>query len=945
MKKACLPLVFLMLCFSSAHAQNWMRDMHDPRVNFFTVQQEFNDWWAIHGHDIVSHPGGAEGEVSEKWKLYKRWEQNMLPLMVGTNGVRMGAPDAAERDFYNQRRAQQNHRSGATWSYIGTSMSFNDGQSDSVTGRVNCVRFDPVNPSIVYCGTPTGGVWKSVDFGKNWQLLNTDNLPQIGVSDIAVNPQNTNTIYIATGDIANAECQSIGVLKSTDGGQTWDTCGLNFTVSQGVLMARLIMSPLDTNTLFAATSAGAYKTVDGGITWVRITAAINLTGMEFNPLNPNTVYAWGYQLYKSFDAGATWQKLMTGLPDSANSGGFGVGLTPADTSCIYVLASDTSIPSLTDMPYEGVYRSLNGGASFTRQSTNPDQTGTQGTYDLAVGVSPTNRNIVFIGAVNMNYSTNGGVTWKVPTVPTHVDHHDIRFFHNSADTLFSANDGGLFISTDTGATWKSLNNGMHIGEIYNISSGSRTKYLYMTGRQDEGTLLQDTSSEQLVSGGDGLECIIDPLNENHLIGSLEEGIIGSTYGGAQGSVNIIVYNWSSGVNGFGAWNTPFVLQNGSSDIMYVAKDYVYKSTDGGATWGTLHSLVLPPTDNLYQLMAIAPGNPDYIYVATYYHLYRSTDGGTTFTNITGSIHGVFTSLAVSPANPSEIWVGVSSTTPFLLKSVDAGSHFASFATGLPATHPFYPKSIAPVRDSKDALYVSLANAGGVYYIDSTLSSWQPFNSGLPNVTVDQIEIDYCANKIRAATYGRDVWESGPYQAFDVPPVANAIYAASGVGCQDTVSFTDQSEYNPTSWQWYFPGGQPVSSTAQNPVVVYNSSGLHTATFIATNTNGADTAQYTLTTSYCTGVNQLTQSNLISVYPNPNNGNFVISVTGDARGKVTMSLFNNIGQNVYQNSYTKDADVITADCSLQNLAKGIYYLQITTEGTNTVQKIVVDEGGK
>jgi photosystem II stability/assembly factor-like uncharacterized protein len=933
-------IALLILCLIPfVHGQNWLRDMRDPSVNFFTVQSEFNAWWAVNGQRILSTSVHGEGEQGETWKLYKRWEKLMLPMMQATHGVRLGAENLEEKEYYRQRQADQNQRA-ANWTYIGAPTQFDDGGGDSSTGRLNCVRFDPQNHNIIYCGAPTGGVWKSADFGATWQLLNTDYLPQIGVSDIVINPQNTNTLYIATGDIANSECLSIGVLKSTDAGATWNTTGLSFTISQGRLMARLLMSPLDSNTLFAATNVGVYKTTNGGATWKNVDSVFGLTGMEFNPANPNTIYTCGTQLYRTVDAGATWSKLTTGLPDSLSSGGFAIGVTPADTSCIYVLVSDTAINGQSYLPYNGFYRSLNAGASFTKMSNQPDNQGTQGQYDLNVAVSPVNKDVVVIGAVNSNFSINGGATWNGGVFPSHVDHHDLRFFNNSADTVFSADDGGLFISTDKGNNWRGLNNGMHIGEIYNIASGPRTKYLYLSGRQDEGTLLQDSSTQRLVFIGDGLECLIDPLNENHMFASTEQGAIGSSYNGVD--INILVYNWGTGVNGTGAWNTPYALQPGNSATVYVAKDYVYKTIDGGTSWGALHSPTLPANDNLYQLLAIAPGNPNYIYAATYTHLYRSTDGGNTFSSITDGLNGYFTSLAVSPWNPREIFVGFYGTTSAsLLKSVDAGSHFTNYATGLPTGTPFHPVSIAPVRNSKGALYASLAHAGGVYYRDSTMSSWVSVTGNLPNVTVDQLEIDYCAEKIRAATYGRDIWESDPYVPVNVPPTANASYLSSNGSCTDTITFTDISDYMPTSWQWYFPGGQPASSTAQNPAVVFNRNGANdTVTFIATNAYGHDTAKYVIHNSYCVAISSVSDNNIIGIYPNPNNGNFTLSVTGNARGKINLEVINSIGQMVYQSAYNKDADVMSTECMLNQVARGIYFVRITTESGSKVEKLVI-----
>jgi photosystem II stability/assembly factor-like uncharacterized protein len=944
MKKYYL-LSALLLCLTLiTNAQDWMRDMRDPRVNFYTVQKEFNAWWSANGKQLLTNTGYKPGERDEPWQLYKRWERKMMPLMKATHGVRLGAVNTNEKNFYQQRQALQSQRSAANWTYIGAPISFDDGGGDSSAGRVNCVRFDPVNSNVIYCGAPTGGVWKSTDFGANWQLLNTDNLPQIGVSDITINPANTNTIYIATGDIANSQCYSIGVLKSTDAGQTWNPTGLGFTTSQGILIARLLMSPLDSNMMIAATNIGIFKTIDGGNTWNNTDSVFGLTGMEFNPLNPNTVYCCGQQLYKSLDCGSTWNKLSNGLPDSLNSGGFAIGVTPADTTCVYVIVSDTMIPTQSYYPYLGLYRSLDGGNSFSLQSTTPDQTGTQGYYDLNVGVSAVNRDVIIVAAVDDDYSTDGGVTWSQPTFDSHVDHHDIRFFHNSTDTVFSADDGGLFISADGGNTWAGLNNGMHIGEIYNMSSSNQTGYLYLSGRQDEGTLYQDTSYEGIIFGGDGLECLVDPENQNNMYFSAEDGYIGFSNDGGNTINNLCSSFANSGINGPGVWNTPFLLEADNTQIIYVGKDSIYKSIDGGNTFNGLNT---PPidtsaTDGLFQLLVVAPSNPNYIYAATYSSFFRSTDGGNTFTDITNGLSGYFTCLAVSNENPEEIWVGFYGDTATLLKSVDAGSHLTAYTSGLPSGTPFYGQWVAPVRNSKDAVYCSLANAGGVYYRDSTMSAWVPYSNGLPNVTVDQIEIDYCAGKIRAATYGRDLWESLPYIPFTTAPTAQASYISGEASCTDTVTFTDASTYSPTSWQWYFPGGQPSSSTLENPVVIYPNGSTYTATFIAGNAGGADTVKYTIPTHICTtGIDQVTESNTISVYPNPNNGNFVLSVTGQARGLVNMTVINNIGESVYGYAYTKDADQMTVDCSLSTLARGIYYVRVATGNTTTVQKLVIE----
>ena len=940
MKKFFIPL--LLICFSNAGAQNWLKDMYDPSVNFYTVQQEFNDWWAIYGPAIMADTSHDEKEQGEAWKIYKRWEQDVAPLMEANQGNRFGAYNPAEAAYYRQRKGRSSLRSAANWTFIGNQSSFNDNLTvgDSCTGRVNCVRFDPNDPRTIYCGAPSGGLWKSLDLGHSWRLLNTDNLPQIGVSDIAINPQNSSTIYIATGDIANSATYSIGVLKSTDGGLTWDSTGLTWTVSQNKLIARLLMDPADSNKLIAATNAGFYTTTDGGVTWTLNTAATGLTGMEFNPLNPQTIYACNTQLYKSVNGGGSWVRINNGLPIPSVSGGFAVGLTPADTSCIYILVSGVA----TGAPYvsfNGIYRSLNAGGTFTLQSATPDpsNTGTQGQYDLVVAVSPTNRDQLVMAAVENANSSDGGVTWTAPTLDSHVDHHDLRFFPGSSDTVFSADDGGLFMSADRGVTWSGLNNGMHIGQLYHVASSAQIKYFYLTGRQDDGVLEQDTSFTKIMTPGDGLGCFIDPKDNNHMMAELQNGFLFvSTDGGRSASLIASASN-ANGKDGPGAWSTPVAFDPDSSQsTIYIAKDYVYKTTDDGNTWTTLNTPALR-AGVYYTMMAIAPSNSQYIYTGTSTKLFLSTDGGNTFTDITTGLRTPFYCITVNPNNPLDVYIGTSNCQVF--RSINAGASWTNFSTGLPVGTPFHPQTLAAVKNSPDAVYAGLYYAGGVYYRDSTMSQWMPYSNGLPNVTVYQLEVDYCAGKIRAATYGRDVWETDPYLPIFLPPAAYASDSIAAVsGCNDTFQFIDHAAYTPTSWQWSFPGGQPASSILPSPRVVYPANGTYTASLIVSNTYGADTAQYTISTTPCLGIKSTTDNNTIQIIPNPNNGNFEISVKNDGRGEVDFNIYDNMGRIVYQFSSMKDSDLLTTEFSLSGLSTGVYFVHITSSGSSSIEKLMV-----
>ncbi len=935
LKKLTFLIAFLLVKCALLNAQNWFRDMYNPAVNFFVVQQEFNDWWKIYGQEILneqqeSFKNSNEPETEGKWILYKRWEHEMLPFMVVRGGVRNGSFDSAAVNIHREKNAASVERGAeVSWSYIGPNEPFNPGGVVGCKGRLNCVRFDPVDTNIIYVGAPSGGIWKSADAGQSWTLLHTDTLAQIGVTDIAINPLNNQNIFIATGDFANDASFSIGVLESMDGGVTWNTTGLSWTPGQGMEISRLLINPLNPAMMLAATNSGIYKTTNSAVSWKRVSIAYQVSAMEFRPGDTSVVYACNTHFYKSINAGNSFSVVSSGLPPTDSVNALAIGVTPADTNCVYVLASGIAPPDLSYDPIGALYRSENGGDSFNYQSV-PSQISTQGVYDLNVGVSPLNSNNVVVAAVTAGFSTDGGLTFNYPLIPSHVDNHDIRFFPNNGSRVYSANDGGLFVSQDGGNTWSGLNNGLDIGQIYVVGTSAHTPYLNISGRQDDGTLLQLDSTEASLAPGDGTNCLFDPTTDNILYGSVENGIIAKSVNSGQ-SYNIIVSNFTTGVNGPGNWVTPFLLNPQNHNSIYIGKDFIYKSADGGNNWTTLHSPALS-SGVYWSNIAIAPSDSDYIYASTYGKLIISADGGASFKDIsaTGAPADIW-GMAVSYTNPQKIWLATGEGVYF---SNNAGQSFASMSAGLPSSD-YYPYSITYLKNSPEALYLGLFNGGGVYYIDSTLSSWIPLGSGLPNASVENIEISYPAGKVRAATYGRDLWEIPIYNNWYNPPVAE-LQIAEGACAGEAVQFNDISSFSPTSWQWTFEGGNPSSSSEQNPSVNYAGPGVYGVIFTASNAYGSSTITSQLKIASCTGIepNSLTAS--ISVYPNPASNLFTAESDFFATSKTSALIYDITGR-LMDVPLAYEGNKILVH--VENLSNGVYVLKFQV-GENSVSRLFV-----
>eukprot|EP01041_Mallomonas_annulata_P033541 gene33541-56182_t len=201
----------------------------------------------------------------------------------------------------------------------------------------------------MYVGAPDGGLWKTIDGGTNW-TTNTDQLSIIGCSDIAVAYDNSNLLFLATGDSDGGDTYSIGVLKSTDGGTTWNTTGLTFSVNQGVNISRILIDESNSNIITAFGSNGIWRTTDGGTTWSQPTGTFNgIKDAEYKPGSTSVMYAAGTIFKKSTDGGLNWTTVATGL---TNIQRLAIAVTPANAAYVYILATRT-----TDNGFNAVIRS------------------------------------------------------------------------------------------------------------------------------------------------------------------------------------------------------------------------------------------------------------------------------------------------------------------------------------------------------------------------------------------------------------------------------------------------------------------------------------------------------------------------------------------------------------------------------------------------------------
>ncbi|HEY4798924.1 MAG TPA: hypothetical protein VII99_07600, partial [Bacteroidia bacterium] len=694
---------------------------------------------------------------------YKRWEWFVAPRVYPSGDrslLSKGMYEARDKYLGNANaKINPTIMQSGNWSLLGPTTSIPTGGGGA--GRINCLAIDPANTNNLFVGSPAGGLWKSTNGGTTWSTK-TDNLSVLGISDIAIDPVNPNVMYVATGDGDGGDSYSVGLLKSTDGGNTWNITGLSFSVIQNAEMSRVLVNPNNTNIVFAGTGMGVFRSTDAGVTWVKTLNISGIKDLEFKPGNPNVVYASSANgFYRSSNGGLSFATIYSGLPGSGSSR-MAIAVTPADSNYVYVLAGKSS-----NQGFLGLYRSIDGGTSFTAQSSSPNllgwasngsdvSAGGQAWYDLGFAASPTNKDEIVTGGVNIWRSTDGGVTWTINAHWTgsgapyvHADIHTLMYLPGDGTTVFAGCDGGFFKTTNNGAAWNNLSNGLQVAEMYRLGCSATNPNIVLQGWQDNGTNEWSSGTWSQVIGGDGMECFVDWFNPSYMYGETYNGAFNRSANGGSSFAPI-----TTGITETGAWVTPWGIDPKNPQTLYAGFSNVWKSTNRGTSWAKISSISAGQLESLTE----APSNPNYIYTASSGAIYKTTNGGTSWTNITTGLPGAaITYITVSGKDPNRIWVSLSGYTNGnkVFKSVNGGASWINVSYDLPNI----PANcvVADTSSSLEGIYVGTDL--GAYYIDSTRTSWIPFSNGLPNVKVDELEIQYSSKKLRAATYGRGLWET------------------------------------------------------------------------------------------------------------------------------------------------------------------------------------------
>ena len=1010
-----LTLLYLLLFGHHAFAQSGFHGpTYDSNSNFFDLQQKGKDFFSIYPD---ARESGSQIEF-QRWQWF--WQNR-----VDGNGSFGSSVDALLSLLQNPVCTSSPFP--VNWSNLGPGI---DPMTDQALGIVCSIAFDPNDPtnSILYVGTTNAGLWKTIDGGQSWASLTESlQLPGLGVQDIKIDPSNSNIIFIATG-ISRFGSYGIGVLKSIDGGATWNTTGLSFTPSSNsadnVVTRKLLINPVNTNIIYAIADDRVYKSTDGGVTWPNQTGTNCLedaTGnrcpilqmppstcfdpytcsshtrqfvdMEMHPTDNNTIYVssndndaatyycgacgnpgaagttnGGAELWKTDDAGATWTEL-TGVTNG------GSPLKTSNPNIIYndeiAIAVTPAEPNSLFIHYGGLFsseyfqKSVDGG--LTWNAPNPDATTGIWIGQNQLIVSPNNPNIIYAGAANAYESMDGGVSWFTvsdynPTSHQYGGHADVRAFEvrsvGGNEFLFMGNDGGACLLTNNTVPWVNITPTLPVTQFFGLAGSEKNPGLVIAGAQDIGIFTSHAGSWCYQVVGDGFECAID--NEDPTIWYGEgnpPGLFRADYGCG---------TWL-GISQPGTYGYDVrpISVHPLNNRLYTGFENVFGSSDKGNTWSQLSdfgtNFNIPI--RVLKSVEIAPSNPNIIYASydgicwcgnpSAYFFMSTTGGGINpgdWIDLTANLptncrafkSASLNDIVVNPNNAYELWIvigGFSSQVGInkIFHSINGGVTWDDYSSNLPI---FPANTIVYENGSNGGLY--LGTDIGVFYTNNEIyqsQGWVCFGTNFPVVIVTDLEINYASNKLRAATYGRGVWES---------QLACPVQSNISINALTSTPEFDEAQGTLTACNAagiFLPIGYNLTYRATEEITLLPGFEAKAGCDFTALIHGCDAPGNSFRragnfgTDYSSEAIEdvTTDKSEIDIFPNPTLGIFVAKVQGRNSRVNSISVTDVLGKNIWQSSNNLTEETII---DISGNPKGVYFIKIEVGNNIQSQRIAL-----
>jgi hypothetical protein len=648
-------------------------------------------------------------------------------------------------------------------------------------GRIAAIA-PPTTPNgPMYIATATGGVWRSTNSGLSWTPL-TDNECELATGAVAIDPVNASMLYAGTGE-ANAGSLGCGVLRSTNAGTSWATSTTGLLVQGGgvinfytlVVDAATAGSPTSTILLGGVnfnTPGGIARSINSGATWSLVTSAQvgGVTSIVAHPTRAGTYFA-GARLaptagargvYRSTDVGATWSQLPP-LPvqDPNTIGRVEIAVSKAQPNSVWALVGNRSNSRLL-----GIFRWDEATNQWTQLAASGVVSGTtfrgdfgaQSTYDLAIAIDPRDAQKIFVAGVRAYRSSDGGASFQPMAMEIHSDWHAIVFDRFNPDIMWAGTDGGVFLSTDAGATWVSRNAGLSITQYYPGIAIHPVTGRIIGGTQDNGTTSYSGSLfwDGFAATGDGGYNAI-----NYRTPSIQYY---ESYWNCQGPNTgaCITRRSATGsatrVNGIAATDRaqfipPLIIDPVTPTKLYFGTQRLYRTDTEGSLWTAVSNDLTGGTGTI-TTMSVSPADTNTIYVGTSDGRVSVTrDGGVTFTQATGLPNRFITRVAAHPTDPTRALMTVSGFgTPHVFETRDA---LASPVTSIAGNLPDAPTNVPLYIADQDVIVVG--TDVGVFQTSNGGTSWSLGPTGMPNAIIQDLVYQPAANLLVAATHGRGMF--------------------------------------------------------------------------------------------------------------------------------------------------------------------------------------------
>ena len=721
------------------------------------------------------------GEALDMWSFERSYPNDNIPVSK-----------------YAAAFAQQKTRTSSVpgeWESLGP---------ENIGGRILCLAFHPTDPDIIFAGSASGGLWKTTSRGVGrfaWEPVTTG-FPVLGVGAIAIDQNDPDVMYIGTGEtygVSIAEpglinrltrgTYGIGILKTTDGGTNW-TQVLPFDADDIKGVQDIEISNQNSNEIFAATTDGVYRSLDAGASWTLVFSQPNCIDVEVDPNNGDVLYVsqgnFNFNLdpnlsgiFKSTNKGNSFTELLDAGLITAWSGNAKLAIDPANSNTIYASIQVGWFNTGATTP-AGIFRSTNGGTNWSNIN-NQNIAFWQGWYSHDIAINPNNTSEIINVGLDAWKSTNTGTTfvqksfwqnWDFGLISVdqpeggpdyiHADIHAVYYHPLVNDVVFYATDGGVFSSDDGGETFVTHNGGLQTTQFYaNMGSSATNPAFCIGGTQDNASYVwRGDPSWWRVIGGDGMSASVRQDDDNIVFGSAQGlNLFKSTDNGntfLNRAPNLVA-------NDYTAFSAPYEIAPTDNDIMYAGGTWLYKSTDSAENWSAISNQAVDGS-NVILKIAVSHQNPNFLYVTTapdpfsgtlQPKVFRSTNGGQTFSVMTGLPNRICKDIEFDPTDDSIAYSVFSGFgTSHVYQTTDGGGSWNAIDNGL-ADVPTNSILIDPLNT--DNIY--LGNDLGVFFSEDFGVSWEPFNELLPEATIAMdLDISPVARKIRVATHGHGIYQ-------------------------------------------------------------------------------------------------------------------------------------------------------------------------------------------